>query len=90
MDHKADWRIDNCRSIEGETFRRKKYKARSEQWDHDHCMACFAKFADFTGPDILHEGYTTTAESKWGEDYHWLCVECFGDLREAMAWREIP
>src|SRR5688572_1093398 len=28
-------------------------------WDHDHCEFCWAKFAAFNLPDILHEGYTT-------------------------------
>jgi len=31
-------------------------------------------------PDVLTEGYVT-------EDDHWVCVECFGDLRETMEWK---
>ena len=89
MDPKKDWRIDNCKDIYGERLRRKKYKAPRKDWDHDHCTACWAKFADFEGPEILREGYATIAESKWGADYHWVCPRCFNDLRELMGWVEI-
>jgi hypothetical protein len=89
MEPGRDWRIDTCEQIRGVKLRRKKYSAPRKDWDHDHCMACWAKFADFDGPDILHEGYATTAESKWGEDYHWVCSTCFTDLRDVMNWIEV-
>lgn len=89
MEHEKDWRAETAEFIRGERLRRKKYKAPSKRWDHDHCAACWAKFADFDGPEILHEGYTTIAESKWGADYHWVCPQCFSDLRELMEWIEI-
>jgi hypothetical protein len=52
-----DWRYDSLKSLQGATFRFAKYRAPSDEWDHDHCTGCWAKFADFDGPDILHEGY---------------------------------
>ena len=38
------------------------YKAPSAEWDHDHCEGCWAKFAEFDAPDILHSGYFTVVE----------------------------
>ena len=86
MELQKDWRIDNCKHVRGERFHRKQYRAPREDWDHDHCLACWATFADFEGPEILHEGYATLAESKWGADYHWICAQCFNDLHELMEW----
>ena len=89
MEPKGDWRIENCEFIRGEKLRRRRYEAPSKEWDHDHCMACWAKFADFEGSGIFHEGYATIAESKWGADYHWICPKCFSDLRESLEWVEV-
>ena len=89
MESERDWRVDNCEQIRGVKLRRKKYSAPSKDWDHDHCTACFAKFADFDGRQILHEGYATTAESEWGEDYHLVCPTCFAELRDVMNWVEV-
>jgi len=55
----ADWRYDNLKHLRGATFRYAKYKAPTSDWDHDHCKGCWAKFAEFDGPDILHEGYVS-------------------------------
>ena len=49
-----------------------------------------AKFAEFDGPDIQHEGYATTSDFARGAAYEWICVECFEDLRDAMGWSEVP
>lgn len=89
MEPKKDWRAETAEFIRGERFRRKKYNPSSKDWDHDHCAACWAKFADSEGQEIQHEGYATVAESKWGADYHWICLQCFYDLREAMGWIEV-
>ena len=89
MPSKQDWRIDNCKGLRGVALRRKKYTAPSERWDHDHCSACWAKFADIEGPAILHEGYATTADYKLGTDYDWICPTCFTELRDLMNWTEV-
>jgi hypothetical protein len=65
MEPEQDWWIDNCKQIAGVKLCRKKYSAPRKDWDHDHYMACWAKFADLDGPEIAHEGYATTAESEW-------------------------
>jgi hypothetical protein len=84
----TDWRLDNVRGLESLRFRRKQYRRWSESWDHDHCAACSAKFAEFDAPHILHEGYATCEDYKHGADYDWLCVTCFNELRDVMNWSE--
>jgi hypothetical protein len=69
----ADWRIRNCEILRGLRLRHKPYRQWSERWDHDHCAACWAKFGEFDGPDIRHEGYATCADYKLGADYDWVC-----------------
>jgi hypothetical protein len=85
----TDWRLDNVSGMEGVRFRRKHYTRWSETWDHDHCVACWAKFAEFDGPDILHEGYATCEDYKYGADYDWICPSCFADLRVGMSWLDV-
>jgi hypothetical protein len=57
----------------------KKWTPYSEEWDHDHCEYCWAKFME-SGKDVLTEGYATE------DDYQWVCSECFRDLRDEMGW----
>ena len=80
------WRIDSAHWLKGLRLQFLPYTQPSESWDHDHCDSCGAKFAEFDGPDILHEGYTTCDDSKWGACYHWVCVTCFNDLKDDMGW----
>ena len=40
-------------------------------------------------PDVLTEGYTTTAEHPRGAGYHWICKSCFDDFAERFAWRTV-
>ena len=55
----ADWRYDNVKHLKGAIFRHTKYRAPTIDWDHDHCDGFWAKFAEFDGKDILHEGYVS-------------------------------
>jgi len=59
MSAEQDWRYENIRRLQGAAFGFAKYRAPSDEWDHDHCRGCWAKFADLHGPGILHEGYVT-------------------------------
>jgi hypothetical protein len=68
----------------GMAFRRKSYSAPGKTWDHDHCAFCWAKFADFEGDEILHEGYASVENAKWRADYHWICPSCFDEFEEKM------
>jgi hypothetical protein len=54
-----DWRIANAEHLKGQHLHFRKYTRWSDTWDHDHCAACWAKFAEGEEPDIPHEGYAT-------------------------------
>jgi hypothetical protein len=84
----ADWRIDNVNGLQGQSFRWKNYYARSENWDHDHCAACWAKFM-LNGEGLLIQGYAVSEEYEHGLDYAWVCADCFKDLAGIMDWRVI-
>ncbi len=87
MVNEEDWRLQRAdRFIPGTAFRRKPYRAPSPKWDHDHCAACWAKFAEYEGPEYLHEGFAVTADYPKGEDYEWVCPECFEELKDQMSW----
>lgn len=80
------WRVDNARHLAGARLHRRGYTRYSETWDHDHCAACFTKFAEFDGPDIQHIGYATGDDYKFGANYEWVCPKCFSDLKPALGW----
>jgi hypothetical protein len=82
-----DWRIAAAGRLRGLTLHFRLYTRWSEEWDHDHCAACAAKFAEFDEPDILHEGYTTGPDYPKGEEYEWVCPACFKELAEALDWK---
>src|SRR6266403_1775991 len=52
--------LEPLRGYEGATFHFTKYIPPSEDWRRDHCAGCGATFAEYDGPDILHEGYVTS------------------------------
>ena len=97
----SDWRLTGQeRYLSGAVWVRKRYRAPSERWEHDHCAFCWAKFMDpdFSPehrkfieqqPDVLSEGYATTAEHPHGADYHWVCPTCFSDFAERLGWRVV-
>ena len=80
------WRIGSVSHLRGLRLQFRAYRRRSESWDHDHCAACWAKFAEFEGPDIQHEGYATCDDYPKGTCYEWVCQTCFGDLKNDMHW----
>jgi hypothetical protein len=80
------WRIDNARHLKGIRLQFRRYTQRSERWDHDHCTACWAKFAEFDRPDIQHEGHATCADYRFGACYEWVCETCFEELKHEMRW----
>ena len=61
MSTQEDWRYSKISGVARATFRFTKYRAPSQKWDHDHCEGCWAKFAEFDGPGVLHEGYVTAS-----------------------------
>jgi hypothetical protein len=84
------WRIDNANHLKGVGLELRQYTRWSESWDHDHCSACWAKFAEFDGPEIQHEGYATRDGYKFGAGYEWVCRECFNDLKDDLGWVALP
>lgn len=87
-EHNADddWRLHNARHLAGQTLHRQPYKQWSDTWDHDHCAACFAKFAEFDGPGVQHVGFATGDGYEKGADYEWVCQSCFADLKDRVGW----
>jgi hypothetical protein len=86
-----DWRLEHLQTqpyLRGVSFVRKTYRAYRRGWDHDHCVACWAKLTErsMDGDTILHEGYATTAEYVHGADYAWACISCFERFSGDMGW----
>lgn len=77
----TDWRIDNAKWTRGAVLRLARYSKPSEDWDHDHCEGCWAKFTESGAPDTLAEGYVTE------DNRRWICAQCFRDLKEEMDWK---
>lgn len=85
-DPDKQWRIDNARHLKGTRLRFQPYKQWSKSWDHDHCAACWATFAEFSGPDFQRQGYATCDDYPRGARYDWVCSACFDDLKDEMLW----
>jgi hypothetical protein len=86
-----DWRLrDQADYLQKARLRFLRYNKLSEEWDHDHCVFCWAKIMDdqdpLAPPDSLHEGYATSADRQLMEDYYWICVPCFDDFKEQFEW----
>jgi hypothetical protein len=85
--HSADdWRLEGARRPGGLTLHFQRYTRWSEEWEHDHCAACWAKFAEFDGPGILHEDYATGPDYLEGERHKWVCKTCFEELASVVGW----
>ena len=49
-----------------------------------------AKFAEFDGPDILHEDYASDTKYKDRPGYYdWVCTDCFRDPKDEMQWTQV-
>lgn len=80
-----DWRITNQEKyLTGVTLYKSKYSLESDNFNHDHCEFCWAKFADKNYiPDAQDQGYTTE------DRYRWICEGCFHDFKEFFSWKVI-
>lgn len=76
----------------GTTMELRPYRAPRPEWDHDHCIFCWAKFMDPTlsgasrraiesDSEILTAGYTAGPDG--GE---WVCPGCFDEFSAAFGW----
>jgi hypothetical protein len=78
----TEWRIQFARHTRGATVRLAKYSRPRASSDYDRCEACFVKFMETAAaPGVLTEGYVTQ------DGRHWICGQCFRDLKDAMGWR---
>jgi len=91
-----DWRLEHLRRqplLKGVRLQRKAYRQYSPEWDHDHCAACWTKFAVIEGDGgdgpILREGFTTCSDYKQGAEYEWICPECYFLFKDEMSWSEV-
>jgi hypothetical protein len=63
---KNDWRLAGQeRFLKAATLYWKTYTRHAENWDHDHCEFCIAKFMVEDYPDVLHNGYATEGNDRW-------------------------
>src|SRR5882672_12163284 len=77
----SDWCLQNqARYLTGVTLVRRRWTQTRDNWDHDHCEFCMAKFMASEVPDVLHEGWTTP------DEYWWICDTCFNDFHERFGW----
>ena len=75
----SDWRLQGQEKyLAGVVLVRKRYRKRSETWEHDHCAFCWRTFSESAGD--LNEGYTTE------DEYHWICESCYEDFKETFRW----
>jgi|SRR5579864_4629600 hypothetical protein len=65
MSTAEEWKQHKLKTLEhlrAATFEFADYTPPSPEWDHDHCEGCWAKFALFDAPEILHSGYFTIVD----------------------------
>jgi hypothetical protein len=76
LDKLIDWdwqlyKFEQLSEVRGHTFSRRDYKPLSTEWEHEHCLGCWAKFVDssYYAPnddhEIYHDGFVTYAKSDW-------------------------
>jgi hypothetical protein len=85
MREQNDWRLTNQLAfLKGAALRWQPYHRYRDDWEHDHCECCWAKFAEPGMPESLHEGFVTQDEDRS------VCKRCFDDFVELFLWRVVP
>ena len=89
-----DWRRTSPGAPSGTRFRWREYAATTPEWDHDHCVFCWAKFLprseegkEWLAQDehaIYFEGYATVEPS--GSGFDWVCGPCFDDFADELKF----
>jgi hypothetical protein len=82
-----DWRRTSPGAAHGTRFIWRDYTAPGPDWDHDHCLFCWATFVprtdegkEWLGQDhhtIYFDGYATIEPHEHG--FGWVCQRCFND-----------
>ena len=84
MREENDWRLTNQLDyLRGVALFWKRYHPPREDWDHDHCEFCFAKFMDVDDPEVLREGYADEGEQRW------ICARCYEDFKDLFDWQVV-
>ena len=74
-----DWRfMGQDAYLMGVKLSFKKYKAESDDWEHEHCEFCTAKISE-SGGDFI-EGYCTL------DNEYWICNKCYNDFLKMFNW----
>jgi hypothetical protein len=75
-----DWRLQSgCGPfVAGHTLTWMSWRGPRPEWDHDHCLFCGQKLAQYDWPEVQKEGYADEKE------YHWLCGTCGTDFRDIL------
>lgn len=74
-----DWRRHGQEKyLKNVILARRCYKPFREEWNHDHCEFCGAKF--LLNLDELQQGYSTL------DGYRWICESCFDDFQCEFLW----
>ena len=55
-----EYKLSELKRLEGLVFTLRAYQALTEEWDHDHCVGCGAKFSEVDRLDAQREGYMTS------------------------------
>jgi hypothetical protein len=77
----SDWRLQGQEKyLMDAVFARKQYARFSDEWDHDHCEFCGAKFS-LEASEALQVGYATS------DNYRWVCDGCFHDFKDKFGWK---
>ena len=87
-----DWRLERLLDkeyLQGIALQFRKHRPFRPGWEHDHCEGCLATFAEIglRAEPTLQEGYTTCADFAHGEEYWWVCSECFDAFKAPMEWQ---
>lgn len=75
----GDWRLQGQEEylLNARLFSRA-YRPWSEEWTHDHCEFCWARFS-------LHEGDLAIGYST-EDHYYWICPACYLDFKHQFGW----
>lgn len=75
-----EWRLQGQEEyLNGVSLSLQNYKKYRDDWEHDHCEFCGARFSE--QPGDLNVGYATS------DYYRWVCEDCFEDFKCRFEWK---
>jgi hypothetical protein len=90
--HGTTWRWARWRERAAVSYDPKTGEETPDVWDHDHCHFCYQTAFSERYDGDLREGWTTSGPagkpvSEQQPNYHWVCPQCFVQLRERFQWK---